>query len=149
MASTDGRETWVVSSWTFSEMLLLSTPSRRKLLCSARAPWTLTPPVRPKDVPPPCSVKRSPCTPGPRGVRLEPARDVGRAVGDVHGGIRADGPRLVPHDAAERGAIHLGMGEGRHAGHGQNADEAQGPAQASIHGSLLLAPAFSQPRSHP
>src|SRR5262252_11029866 len=64
IASTDGRDTCVVSSWTFSEMLLLSTPSRRKLFCSARAPCTLIPPVRPNDVPPPCSVYRSPCTPG-------------------------------------------------------------------------------------
>ena len=56
IASTDGRDTCVVSSCTFSEMLLLSTPSRRKLFCSARAPWTLMPPVRPNEVPPPCSV---------------------------------------------------------------------------------------------
>ncbi len=56
MASTEGRDTCVVSSWTFSEMELLSTPSSRKLFCRARAPWTLIPPVRPNEVPPPCSV---------------------------------------------------------------------------------------------
>src|SRR5437867_2218054 len=64
IASTDGRDTCVVSSCTFSEMLLLSTPSSRKLFWSARAPCTLMPPVRPNDVPPPWSEYRSPCTPG-------------------------------------------------------------------------------------
>src|SRR4026207_141310 len=46
IASTDGRETCVVSSWTFSEMLLLSTPSIRKVLCSGRGGGSLLPTVR-------------------------------------------------------------------------------------------------------
>ena len=74
MASTEGRETWLVSSCTLVEMLLLSTPSRRKLFWRARAPWTFTPPVRPKEVPPPCSVNRSPCTPGTRASRSSQLR---------------------------------------------------------------------------
>ena len=36
MASIDGRDTCVDSSWTLVEMLLLSTPSSRKLFCSER-----------------------------------------------------------------------------------------------------------------
>ena len=54
--STDGRDTCVVNSWTFSEIELLSRPSRRKLFASERTPWTLTPPVRPAAVLPACSV---------------------------------------------------------------------------------------------
>ena len=56
IASTDGREICVVSSWTLVEKLLLATPSSRKLFCRLRLPWTLTPPVRPAEVPPACSV---------------------------------------------------------------------------------------------
>ena len=36
IASTDGREICVVNSCTFSEKLLLATPSSRKLFCSER-----------------------------------------------------------------------------------------------------------------
>src|SRR5438093_6948660 len=61
--STEGRDTCVVSSCTFSEIELLSRPSSRKLLCSERTPWTFTPPVRPAAVLPACSVYRSPWTP--------------------------------------------------------------------------------------
>ena len=56
MASIDGRDTWVLSSWTLVEIELLSTPSSRKLFCSDRLPWMLTPPVRPALVVPVCSV---------------------------------------------------------------------------------------------
>ncbi len=56
IASTDGREIWVVNSCTLVEKLLLATPSSRKLFCRLRLPWTLTPPVRPEEVPPACSV---------------------------------------------------------------------------------------------
>ena len=56
MESIEGRDTWVDSSFTFSEIVLLSTPSSRKLFCRERLPWTLTPPVRPVAVPPDSSV---------------------------------------------------------------------------------------------
>jgi len=69
IASTDGREICVVNSWTLVEKLLLATPSRRKLFWRLRLPWTLTPPVRPAEVPPACSVYRSLCTPGTIAIR--------------------------------------------------------------------------------
>ena len=56
IASIDGRDTCVLSSCTLVEIELLSTPSSRKLFCSDRLPWTLTPPVRPALVVPVCSV---------------------------------------------------------------------------------------------
>src|SRR5215211_146049 len=54
IASTDGRDNCVVSSCTLVEKLLLATPSSRKLFCRLRLPCTLTPPVRPAEVPPAC-----------------------------------------------------------------------------------------------
>ena len=74
IASIEGRETWVVSSWTLVEIELLSTPSSRKLFCSERLPCTLTPPVRPAAVPPLSSVKRSPWTPGTSTIRSSQLR---------------------------------------------------------------------------
>ena len=50
MESIEGRDTWLLSSWTLVEIELLSTPSRRKLFCSERFPCTFTPPVRPRAV---------------------------------------------------------------------------------------------------
>src|SRR5262249_41987526 len=72
--STDGRDTWVVSSCTFSEIELLSRPSSRKLFCSERTPWTFTPPVQPAAVLPACSLQRSPWTPAARPSRSSQLR---------------------------------------------------------------------------
>ncbi len=82
IASIEGRETWVVSSCTFSEIVLLSTPSSRKLFWSERWPWTLTPPVRPKAVPPPSSRVAVALDAGHQEQQVVPVADGERQVGD-------------------------------------------------------------------
>jgi len=58
MTSTEGCAASVLNSWTFSEKVLLSTPSRMKLFCSEWTPLTLKSPVRPGALLPACSASQ-------------------------------------------------------------------------------------------